>query len=141
MPQIGENIGCIMTDVFLFVYGTLRVGFVGPMARRLRSEARHLGAARVRGSLYRVDHYPGFVPDGADWVMGDLFALGDAEATLGWLDEYEECSPAFPAPQEYRRDRLTVETPDGPAEAWTYIYARALDGLDRIDGGDFLADG
>ncbi|SEJ32596.1 Uncharacterized conserved protein YtfP, gamma-glutamylcyclotransferase (GGCT)/AIG2-like family [Sphingobium sp. AP50] len=130
-----------MADAFLFVYGTLRVGFDGPMARRLRDEACHFGAARVRGSLYRVDHYPGFVPGGADWVAGDLFALGDAEATLAWLDEYEECSPTFPVPQEYRRDRLIVETVDGPVQAWAYIYEHSVDGLERIDGGDFLAAG
>jgi gamma-glutamylcyclotransferase (GGCT)/AIG2-like uncharacterized protein YtfP len=130
-----------MPDALLFVYGTLRLGFDGPMARRLQDEARHLGAARIRGSLYRVDHYPGFVPGGADWVMGDLFALSNAEATLAWLDEYEECGPAFPAPQEYRRDRLTVEAADGPVRAWSYIYVQSVDGLERIAGGDFLAVG
>ncbi|QGP79295.1 gamma-glutamylcyclotransferase family protein [Sphingobium sp. CAP-1] len=130
-----------MNIAHLFVYGTLRAGFDDPMARCLRSAARLIGPARARGALYRVAAYPGFVPGGEDWVTGDLFALTDAAATLAWLDDYEECAPHFPHPHEYRRARLTVAGPDGPVDAWTYIYARAVAGLDRIDGGDFLSEG
>lgn len=130
-----------MGDAYLFVYGTLRTGFDGPMARRLRREARHVGSAFAKGALYRVAHYPGFVPGEEGRVPGDLFALPDAAATLAWLDLYEECAPHFPAPHEYRRERMGIEGPDGPVEAWVYVYARDIACLKRILSGDFLSDG
>jgi gamma-glutamylcyclotransferase (GGCT)/AIG2-like uncharacterized protein YtfP len=125
-------------DPLLFVYGTLRRAFDGPMALWLRGVATHLGPATARGSLYRVEDYPAFVPNGPGRVTGDLFALPDPVAILAALDVYEECSDDFPMPHEYRRERLTVLTLKGTLEAWTYIYARDVAVLPRIESGDFL---
>lgn len=127
-----------MSGALLFVYGTLRAGFDGPMARWLRGVAPVLGRATARGALYRVDAYPGFVPGDEGVVTGDLFALADPATLLARLDEYEECAAYFPEPHEYRRELVTVQGADGPVEAWTYIYARDVAGLARIAGGDFL---
>jgi gamma-glutamylcyclotransferase (GGCT)/AIG2-like uncharacterized protein YtfP len=128
-----------MNSVYLFVYGTLRAGFDGNMARWLRSVATLTGSARAAGRLYRVADYPGFVPGAEGHVAGDLFTLADPAGAFAILDAHEECTPAFPEPWEYRRVRISVDTPDGPAEAWTYVYARDVAGLDPIEGGDFLA--
>lgn len=125
-------------DSLLFVYGTLRPAVDGPMALWLREVATAVGPAMARGSLYRVEDYPAFVPGGEGPVMGDLFALPDPAAILAVLDAYEECSDAFPAPHEYRRERLTVRTPEGLVDAWTYVYAHDVAGLPRIESGDFL---
>lgn len=123
--------------MLLFVYGTLRAGFDGPLARRLAEEAEHRGPARATGRLFKVADYPGFLPGGAAEVVGDLFALRDA-ATLDWLDEYEECTAHHPPPHEYRREIVRVTGKDGPVMVWTYIYAFPTDGLERVAGGDFL---
>ena len=32
-----------------------------------------------------------------------------------------------------------VRSADAPVEAWTYVYARDVAGLERIASGDFLA--
>ena len=128
-----------MSEALLFVYGTLRAGFAGPMAQRLRRDARLLGRARTAGLLYRIADYPGLVPGGAAWVIGDLFALPDPATTLDWIDIYEECAPGFPEPWEYRRSRIMVDGPGGPACAWAYLYARDAAGLTPIASGDFLA--
>lgn len=125
----------------LFVYGTLRRGCINSMAIQLATEAAYLGPARVSGSLYRIADYPGFVPGRAGRVVGDLLRLVDAEATLAWLDAYEEVTPDFPAPHEYRREMLVVEAAGGPVPAWTYVYARDPAGLPSVAGGDFLLDG
>jgi gamma-glutamylcyclotransferase (GGCT)/AIG2-like uncharacterized protein YtfP len=123
----------------LFVYGSLRRRSGAPMALRLAQAARWLGRAQVRGHLYRVADYPGFVPDpAAPAVIGDLFLPHDPDPLLAEMDAYEECSDAFPRPQEYRRERLVVEGAGGPVEAWVYVYAWPVDGLERIEGGDFL---
>lgn len=109
------------------------------MARWLESAARYAGSATMAGALYRVADYPGFVPDGAGLVRGDLFALPDPDGTLARLDAYEECSNQFPLPHEYRRERRAALTPDGAIDAWVYVYALDVTGLERIASGDFLA--
>lgn len=128
-----------VSDPFLFVYGTLRPGFDGPMADWLKDVARPMGGAFAWGALYRVDTYPAFVPGGSGKVRGDLFGLPDATAILAVLDEHEECAGHFPEPHEYRRERLIVQGENGPVEAWTYIYNRDVGALARIESGDFLA--
>lgn len=128
-----------MSEPLLFVYGTLRPGHDGPMADWLRHVAHHVGGATALGTLYHVDGYPAFVPGETGVAKGDLFALPDAAAILAVLDEHEECSEHFPHPQEYRRERLTVQSAAGPVEAWTYIYNRDVASLARIASGDFLA--
>lgn len=124
--------------VLLFVYGTLRCGFDWPMAQWLRGVAQVVGQGHVAGRLYRVDDYPGYVPGEEGRVIGDLFALPDPAALLARLDDYEECSDAWPQPHEYRRERVNVQMPDGPVRAWTYVYTRDPSALPRILGGDFL---
>lgn len=127
-----------MSASLLFVYGTLRPGFDGPMAGWLRSVARHAGPASAAGLLYHVTDYPGFVPGPDGRVMGDLFLLDDPDAILAVLDEHEECAAHFPEPREYRRERLIVHGPAGSVEAWTYVYAHDTVGLALVEEGDYL---
>jgi gamma-glutamylcyclotransferase (GGCT)/AIG2-like uncharacterized protein YtfP len=129
----------IEPDGLLFVYGTLRPGFDGPMARWLRGVARPIRPGEVRGILYKIADYPGLVAGEGGRVIGDLFALPDPAAILARLDDYEQCASYCPEPHEYRRARIGVTTPDGPVVAWTYIYALDVTGLSRISGGDYLA--
>lgn len=122
----------------LFVYGTLRPDFDGPMAKRLKSESRHIGPAHVRGRLHCIADYPGLIMAGDGWVHGDLMLMADAGATLAWIDAYEECALHFPEPHEYRRKVALVEGGMGDVRAWTYIYALPVTGLPIVAGGDFL---
>lgn len=124
---------------YLFVYGTLRAAFDGAMARWLQSDARLLGPATIGGYLYRVADYPGLVPGPDGLVRGDLFALDDAVSTLARLDAYEEMTADHPPPHEYRRALWSVKAAGGTVEAWVYVYALDVMGLERIVGGDFLA--
>lgn len=124
----------------LFVYGTLRRGCDTAEARALNGRSIWGGPARARGLLLRIDWYPAFVPDPAGhyWVSGDLFRMRDPALVLPLLDRYEECAPDFPEPWEYRREIIEVVGPNGAALAWTYVYTRPIDGLERIESGDWL---
>lgn len=109
----------------LFVYGSLRRHGSHPNAARLAAEARWLGNARLRGHLHDAGGYPGLIVDArGELIEGDLYALHDPPRTLAWLDHYEECSPAFPAPREYQRVNQTVlvEPDRRPIQAWVYVY-------------------
>jgi gamma-glutamylcyclotransferase (GGCT)/AIG2-like uncharacterized protein YtfP len=124
----------------LFVYGTLMRGFDHPMAKLLSRSAEFIGAARCRGRLYLVKHYPGLVlSDGADDVVfGELVRLHAPDETLATLDEYEGSGPGVAAPQ-YLRQPLPVTLADGTVnEAWTYVYNRPVAKLMRITSGRFL---
>jgi gamma-glutamylcyclotransferase (GGCT)/AIG2-like uncharacterized protein YtfP len=123
----------------LFVYGTLRWSSEKPMAQALRQDSRLVGPGTATGRLYSIADYPGFVPDPKGHpVHGDLVALNRPERMLDILDAYEECTPDFPEPHEYRREIIRVDTPDGPLEAWTYVYALAVAELEPIPSGLFM---
>lgn len=129
-------------DALLFVYGTLRRGCTGEKAQALHQQTEWLGQGSARGHIYRLGWYPAFVTDvGADagWVRGDVLRMAQPEATLAWLDVYEECTPDFPEPHEYRREVIDVVLESGAMRAWAYVYARPVDGLEAIIGGDWLA--
>ena len=129
-----------MTSDLLFVYGTLMRGFDNPMAQLLSRGADFIGAARCRGRLYRVTHYPGLVlsDDADDVVFGELFRLRQPAELLREFDMYEACGEGFAEPTEYLRQMLAVTGEDGAlSEAWTYVYNRPVDRLARIASGRF----
>src|SRR6185436_8834874 len=116
-------------------------GYDHPMSRRLSAEAKLVGAARCRGRLYLVRHYPGMVlsADAADEVHGEVFRMHDPQVLLRVLDKYEGCGPGAAEPTEYLRRQVTVTLDDGRMiEAWTYVYNWPVAHLPRIASGKFL---
>lgn len=111
----------------LFVYGTLRSEFDNPYARRLRAEAEFVGAAEVAGAIFQVAHYPGYRPEPAGTVRGEVYRLRSPARTLADLDEYEG--------EEYVR--VLVQLLQPTCEAWIYQYAAPLPLERRIVSGDF----
>jgi gamma-glutamylcyclotransferase (GGCT)/AIG2-like uncharacterized protein YtfP len=115
----------------LFVYGTLRLGSKNEQAERLAKTARHMGAATIRGRLYRVAHYPALAPalSEEDRVKGDVFEGVTAEL-LQWLDEYEGT--------EYERQVAEVTMQDGRTlAAFFYCYVLPTGQLEWIRSGDW----
>jgi gamma-glutamylcyclotransferase (GGCT)/AIG2-like uncharacterized protein YtfP len=135
-----------MSSDRLFVYGTLMRGYDHSMAQLLSRSADFLGAARCRGRLYLVRHYPGLVLSEAaeDVVSGELYRLKQPEALLREFDMYEACGEGFVEPTEYIRQILPVTLDDGTTgeasmcEAWTYLYNWPVAKLPRIASGRFM---
>lgn len=124
----------------LFVYGTLKRSFSHPMHALLVQYAEFAGPATLCGRMYRVAHYPGVVAsdDSAHIVHGELYVVTQPQALFDILDDYEECSSAHPQPHEYVRKRFPVCLPDGRVlQAWVYLYAREVAGLEFIVSGYF----
>ena len=107
-----------MNSDHLFVYGTLMRGFDNPMAKLLQQGADFIGAARCRGRLYRVKHYPGLVlsDDADDVVFGEVYRLRQPDELLREFDMYEACGEGFAEPTEYIRRMLPVTLEDGAVE-------------------------
>jgi gamma-glutamylcyclotransferase (GGCT)/AIG2-like uncharacterized protein YtfP len=130
-----------MTSDRLFVYGTLMRGYEHRMAKLLSANADFIGAARCRGRLYRIKHYPGLVlsDDPADTVFGEVYRLHARDRLLAEFDRYEGCGEGFPEPTQYVRQMLPLTLDDGTAaEAWTYIYNLPVAHLPRIASGRFM---
>lgn len=125
---------------YLFVYGTLRRDAKHPIADCLKQQAKFIGSASYQGKLYKVADYPAVVASSnpADKVYGEVYQLLNADL-WSTLDDYEECSPSFPPPTEYRRLLQTVYLANGEAiSAWLYRYNRPVSNLEMIKSGDFL---
>jgi gamma-glutamylcyclotransferase (GGCT)/AIG2-like uncharacterized protein YtfP len=112
----------------LFVYGTLRSEFSNKYARLLRSQAERLGPASVSGSIYRIGSYPGWKPEPAGEVRGELYKLENPEQTLSALDDYEG--------EDFERVEIRIGTA-GHDAVWIYLYKRDPPADSRIASGDF----
>ena len=129
---------------YLFVYGTLRQNANHPMHQLLAEHSCFVAMASYQARLYRVDYYPGAVPsnNSADQVVGELYQLLQPDLLLPALDNYEECSPQFAQPHEYRREQQNITLDNGDSvKSWVYVYNRSTDGLALIQSGDFLLTG
>jgi gamma-glutamylcyclotransferase (GGCT)/AIG2-like uncharacterized protein YtfP len=106
----------------LFVYGSLR----DPRVRaRLLGQDRDLRTcpAVLRGHARQEApgfDYPFVVPADADARVEGELLLGLEAADYAVLDRYEDLEDGL-----YRRVAVTVETPDGRADAWTYLKGPA----------------
>jgi gamma-glutamylcyclotransferase (GGCT)/AIG2-like uncharacterized protein YtfP len=122
----------------LFVYGTLLSAAGHPMGARLQREARLIGEASTQGRLYRLGKYPGLVEaaDANARVLGEVFALNNAAASLEWLDAYEGIVPGNLARNEYERVERPVRLATGEeVTAWVYLCRKDVTRLPEIPGG------
>jgi gamma-glutamylcyclotransferase (GGCT)/AIG2-like uncharacterized protein YtfP len=132
-----------MSDL-LFVYGSLLTRIGHPQGERLRRDASLIGDATLRGRLFRVSWYPGVVRSDTpgDLVHGEVYRLYDPVASLAWLDAYEGIvagPESVAALDEYVRTICDVRLSDGTeAQAFVYIYQRAVDTLVRLEGGRWI---
>ena len=111
----------------LLVYGLLRHGL---SMENLMKGAAPLGQRQVPGFvLYDLGDYPGAVP-GPGVLVTELYAM-PASADWSALDCAEGVDENPPL---YRREEVNLD--DGPA--CLYVYARSVDGVSRIDSGDWL---
>ena len=123
-----------MTSDLLFVYGTLMRGFDNPMAQLLARSADFLGAARCRGRLYRVRHYPGLVlsDDAGDVVFGELFRLRQPPELLREFDMYEACGEGLHLSIAYAQLILPSRPAEPPVVQHASRAGRRWGGAGRV---------
>lgn len=130
---------------YVFVYGTLRAGEVNDMSH---AAERHgiaapewVGAAHVKGRLFDFGTYPGLVIDeeGAP-IRGDVYRIEDALVPV--LDEIEHVYPGVEGLFRSHRLHIDVNVDGRSDQIDCLIYpvaATAVEGLPRIEGGDWVA--
>lgn len=124
----------------VFVYGTLRPGFINPGRALLDREAEHLGRAWTRGRLVIVQGLPALLADAPEEsrVIGDLYRLTDPEAGLDGLDRYEGVHGAGPGPYQRRLRGVALEGQEA-CQAWVYVWIGPTAGARPVPEGDYLA--
>jgi len=121
----------------LFVYGTLREGAGHPMFGVLSCHAELVGAAKVAGRIYEVRGFPGLVVgEEGEMVVGEVYKVLTPEVVWKELDAYEGVAEGF-----YTRELFKVIECEGVDEAWVYVFARSVEGLNLIESGDYLRGG
>ena len=123
---------------YLFVYGTLRSEFPGLLAVKLRTKAKLVGKGSTPGALYDFGWYPGaaFAADARTRVVGEVYALGNAERLIAQLDNYE--GVAEPS-QRFHRVVVKVRLEKGgTVEAWSYEMVELPANRRPVESGDFI---
>lgn len=121
----------------LFVYGTL-LQPENEFAGYLMHHTTFLTNGKIKGTLYNIGEYPGLVisPKSDCWVHGSIYKVDDEALAL--IDDYEGYGPGQSEPYLYVRKMLAVETGNGLADAWVYLYNHPVDGLEVIPSGSYL---
>ena len=118
----------------VFVYGALRKG--ASNAWRME-RARFVGEATVKGTLVKVDWYPGLVLEGDTMVAGEVYEVD--EQNLKELDEFEGVGIEDARNDEYKR--VTVEVQLKEAESRTcqiYEWQLGTSDYEVVSNGDWL---
>jgi len=130
---------------YLLVYGTLVSDGRAQDDLEIRPMLARVGTRTIRGALYDLGPYPGFVPGtgrGADEVEAELFRIDDF-AAIRVLDEHEEYDPRDLDGSMYLRRTLRVEAPEAERvrgsgrrppmiDAWIYVFNGPVEHLPRI---------
>ena len=103
----------------LFVFGTLRRGHRNHHCLEGRYE--RVIPATLNG--YCRLHELMIAPAAGGQVDGELFFLirGGYEMTMAGCDDLEEIPPGQLIGHEYQRKQVTVQTSEGPFDAWAYV--------------------
>lgn len=130
------------SDAFhLFVYGSLRSGFLSPAYEYISRYFTLISAGRVQGCLYDMGDYPAAVPASDGWIHGELYVIKD-EQELSWalaqLDDYEGVLVEPDEQPLYRREIATIHCNESTEKAWIYWYNGDTTGRPAVESGDII---
>jgi len=111
------------------------------MATLFADSCEYVTDACVQGRLYDVGTYPAAIEstNPAQKVYGEVYRILRRDMLLAALDDYEGCSDKYSKPHLYQRKQLTVSGLNGDEiVAWIYLYNYSVNGLRRIESGDYM---
>ncbi len=130
-----------MKTDYIFVYGTLRRNVKNSNYKLIAKYTQFIGFGFVYGKLYNISWYPGAVLEkrGKNRVYGEIYRIKNPfyKKLLKILDNYEECSPKFPKPHEYKRVKADAFLNRRKIKVWVYEYNFDVSGLKLIKD-DFM---
>lgn len=129
---------------YLFVCGTLRkaqVAQTNPQLVALMQGLRFIGIGSLPGQLFDLGEYPGanVGENFATKIIGEVYEMPDARATLEVLDVYEGFIPGeLEASLFARRKEKVTLTDDQQLECWMYVYNDWVLNGRLIESGDYV---
>ena len=111
---------------YLFVYGSLRMGFQNEAYHYISEYFEFVSLGKVRGALYDSGSYPVGKPAEEEiYITGELYKIKDPQL-LDWaftqLDDYEGVCVENDEPQMYVRAECDVNFNNETARAYVYWY-------------------
>jgi len=116
----------------IFVYGTLMHDGVNADLLARRRDAKLLGPAWCRGTIYDLGEFPALVVGGRRWVAGELYRSDSMEEILKSLDPMEEEAG-------FARALVGLRWKLGETEAWAYVVGAPPAGATLIESGSYKA--
>ncbi len=107
-----------------FVYGTLRNG-QNNYEYYFKNKTKKEYPAWVRGTLYSYGNLPAYMPEGENWIRGDLVYIKDAhyQDVLRDVDFLEGYRPEMESTSLYiRRVKPVFTENQKEVKAWIYIF-------------------
>lgn len=118
----------------VFVYGSLRQGALH--AWRM-AQADFVGKATVKGTLVKIDWYPGLILEGETLIQGEVYEVG--VETLRELNEFEGIGIQDDRNDEYKRVKTIVVLADGREwECSLYEWQLGVANYEVVANGDWL---
>jgi gamma-glutamylcyclotransferase (GGCT)/AIG2-like uncharacterized protein YtfP/GNAT superfamily N-acetyltransferase len=140
----------VTNEEYVLVYGTLlSAEGESDEARRLSDLLEFVETRQIRGRLYDLGDYPGFIPDdanGTNTVTARLCRIRDPKS-LSQLDKYEEYDRLDLKRSLYRRTTLQLPKYLGRfaqrirrrpmIDAWIYVYNQPIESYPVIESGSW----
>ncbi len=129
-----------LTDLSVFVYGTLKPGgHYWP--RFCEGKVLEPLPAKIHGELYELPlGYPALLRRGLDWVHGYVLTF-PRKADFAEVDRLEGYSPVGPEEDnEFNRLKVDCFDPEGRRLGKVWTYEMSLDTIHGL-GGERVADG
>lgn len=112
---------------YLFVYGSLRMGFQNEAYKYISEYFEFVCHAKSKGILYDAGTYPVAKPCNTDnYIIGELYKIKKPELfdwAITQLDDYEGLNPESDEPQFYERTICNVITDKEIIPAHVYWYS------------------
>jgi len=122
----------------IFVYGTLKCGERN-FNYFLKNKVDNIILAEVRGSLYNLGAFPGYVDDSQDIVYGELMFINKEKYidVLNGIDCLEGFYGSKNSLNMYNRKSVSVKTKDSECSAWIYVWGGNTNNVSKITNGSW----
>lgn len=128
---------------YLFVYGSLRSGFLHPAYDYIKKYFSLMGLATTPAGLYALDKIPVAQPLlNGPALLGELYVIqhpDEQEWAMAQLDDYEGIEAEEGETPLYTKSQTPVLWNNQTYTAWVYWYNGPMEGAVPIPSGDVLA--
>lgn len=114
-----------MSELKVFVYGTLKVG--GKFAATYDKVRKSVKVGKIKGILYNLGFYPGVKLGGDSVVIGEVHTYTNKEEVEKSLDRLEGYYGTGNKSNLYNKETVKVSTDDGDEDCLVYEYNNFID--------------